>query len=157
MYWKMPHINKIYEALSAIADERITLEQDKKSAKVYSTSGNKFYTVKYDKETSAIMSDDNSAYYTDTLSYPMIAMLMLLSEIQYNTDLLPFLKNIKWKDINQKFNNDYDKSTDFVLNNLSADGVDVIWIKSEIEKIYDFVCSLKLSFLGEKSLPSKVY
>lgn len=33
MYWKKPRINKIYEALSAIADERITMEQDKKVQK----------------------------------------------------------------------------------------------------------------------------
>lgn len=156
MYWKQPHINKIYEALSAIADERIKLESNK-IAKVYSTSGNKFYTVEYDKENRLIISDDNSAYYADTLSYPMIAMLMLLGEIEYNKELLQYLKGIKWKDLNQKYKNDYDKSTREVLESLKSKGVDIEPLEKEVERIYSKVKELKLGFLGEKRIPSKVY
>lgn len=157
MFWKQPHINKIYEALSAIADDRITLDLEQNKAKVYSTSGNKYYTVEYNREQLSIMSDDNSAYYTDTLSYPMIAMLMLLGEIAYDSNLLPYLKDIKWKDLNQKYKNDYDKSTNEVLQRLKSQGIDTDWIKSEIEKIYKSVIALKLSQFGEKRRPSKLY
>ncbi len=43
MKWKHPSITKIYEALGAVADDRVLVSGN--SAKVYSSSRNKFYNV----------------------------------------------------------------------------------------------------------------
>lgn len=156
MVWKSPHISKIYEALTAIADSRIELDGPSK-AKCYSSSKGKYYEIEYDSETGSMMSNDNTAYYTDSVSYPMVALLMLKGKIDYNDSLLNLLKGIYWKDINQKFKNDYDKAIEFVLADLQKKGIDVGFIRSEISKIYKEVCELKLNYLGEKRKPPVGY
>jgi len=51
MKWKHPPIIKIYEALGSVADGRVEVSGN--TAKVFSSSGNKFYVVSYDpKKTS---------------------------------------------------------------------------------------------------------
>ena len=156
MVWEKPHISKIYEALTALADSRIELLSPQK-AKCYSSSDNKFYEIEYDPKSDSIISNDNSAFYTGSLSYPMIAFLMLTGRIAYEKKLERPLSGIHWKDINQKFNNDYDSAVDYVLSRLKDKGVSVDFVRDEIGKIYKIVCSLKLNHLGEKRLPPKGY
>ncbi|MFA6602758.1 MAG: hypothetical protein WCT01_03050 [Candidatus Shapirobacteria bacterium] len=156
MIWKKPHISKIYEALTAIADSRIELDGPNK-AKCFSSSKGKFYETEYDSATNQIMSNDNTAYYTDSVSYPMIALLMLNGKIEYDQSLLETLKGIYWKDINQKFKNNYDQAIEFVLTDLSNKGVDISSLKLKIDNIFSNVCNLELSFLGPKRLPPSGY
>ena len=151
MIWKKPHISKIYEALTAIADDRIEMNGNK--AKCYSSSGDKVYDIQYDPINGSIMSNDNSAFYTYSLSYPMIAYLMLIGKIPYEKKLLEILKDICWKDINQKLKNDYDKSIKLVLGELKSEGEDIDFIRMEIQKIYNFVCKLEIKTLGKLQRP----
>jgi len=59
-----PPLIKIYEALGAIADQRIELIQGLfVEAKVYSSSREKYYTVTYDAANKAIMLNDNGSYW----------------------------------------------------------------------------------------------
>ena len=153
MIWKKPHISKIYEALTAIADDRIEINGNK--AKCYSSAGDKFYDIQYDSINGGIMSNDNSAYYTYSLSYPMIAYLMLINKIPYEKKLLDILKDICWNDINKSFKNDYDKSIKLVLGELKSEGEDIDFIKNEIQKIYNFVCKLEIKTLGKLQKPVK--
>lgn len=156
MVWKKPHISKIYEALTAISDERIEL-MGKNKARCYSSSKGKFYEIESDPETNSIMSNDNTAFYTDAVSYPMISLLMLKGKISYEPKLLDLLKGIIWKDIMQKFKNDYDKGIDFVLADLRSKGIDVDFIQVEINKIYEVVSNLQLNYLGAKIKPPVAY
>jgi len=153
MIWKKPHISKIYEALTAIADDRIEINGNK--AKCYSPTGDKFYDIQYDPINGGIMSNDNSAYYTYALSYPMIAYLMLINKIPYEKKLLDILKDICWNDINKSFKNDYDKSIKLVLGELKSEGEDIDFIKNEVQKIYNFVCKLEIKTLGKLQKPVK--
>jgi hypothetical protein len=150
MYWKPPHIIKVYEALTAIADHRITLTSPT-TAKCFSSSGNKFYLVSYDPGSNSINSNDNSAFYTKTLSYPMIAMLMLSNKISYSSELLPALKGIFWKKLNQNFKNNYDNLLADLSEKLSPQ------INSEISQIYQEVIKLKLKSQGKISRPPDAY
>lgn len=152
MRWKRPHISKVYEALTAIADERIEIDSPN-HARCYSSSLNKFYDITWDFECDSIMSNDNSAYFTDSLSYPMIAVLLLKNKIAYNKKALYLLRNIHWKKINQQHKNNYDKAIESVLKELEVDGVNVLWLKKEIEKIHIAVCDLPLKQLGQKQQP----
>jgi hypothetical protein len=155
MIWKKPHISKIYEALTAIADDRIEINGNK--AKCYSSSDNKVYDIQYDLINGSIMSNDNAAFFTYSLSYPMIAYLMLIGKIPYEEKLLETLKDICWKDLNQKFKNDYDKSIKLVLGELKSEGEDVDFIREEIQKIYNFVCKLEIKTFGKLQRPPKGY
>ena len=155
MIWKSPHISKVYEALTAIADKRIEIEEN--IARCYSSSRGKFYEVKYDPKSDSIMSDDNTAYYTDSVSYPMIALLMLKGKLAYEERLLPMLEGIYWKDINQKFRNNYDEAIECVLTGLKEKGVDTQFVRMEIAKIYEEICNMKLNYLGQKRRPPEAY
>ena len=104
-FWKQPPFIKVYEALGAIADDRIKI--DGNSAKVYSSSGNKFYTVSYDPAGSSIMCNDNGSYWAGYLGYPAIAYLLKIGVIPFDLSLANLLKDIAWKDINQDFKNDF--------------------------------------------------
>ncbi|MEI6690669.1 MAG: hypothetical protein WCL07_02885 [bacterium] len=155
--WSTPHISKIYEALTAIADNRITLINGGNEARCYSSSKGKFYNVVYDPNTNSIMSDDNTAYYTGAVSYPMIALLMLKGVINYDNSLLSPLSNIVWKDIMTKYKNDYDKGITHVLKDLEKAGHDIKPIKSKIERIYQQAIRIRLKTLGRKLRPPKAY
>lgn len=152
MYWKKPHISKIYEALTAIADDRIKLNGN--NAKCYSPS-DKVYDIKYDPVIGSMMSNDNSAYYTYSLSYPMIAYLMLIGKIPYEQKLLEIFKDICWEDIYKQFKNDYDKSIKIVMGELKSEGTDVDFVRKEIEKIYNFTLTLKIKTFGSLQKPPK--
>jgi hypothetical protein len=157
MQWLKPkdeHI--VHEALSALADGRFELI-DENNAKCTSTSQGKFYSVKYDPKTHSIMSNDNMAYYRDEISYPMVAMLLKKGEIEFDQEILVYLKNIKWKDINQKNKNDYMKSVNEVLGYLEAQGVDIELISNEVDRIFEFIMKLNLNKLGDKVPPPNAY
>jgi hypothetical protein len=102
--WKLPPKIKIYEALGSVADSR--LEVMGNSAKVYSSSRGKYYTVTYDAAQQAIMCNDNGSYWQGYLGYPAIAYLLESGVISYDHDLAKLLGDIHWKDINQGFKND---------------------------------------------------
>lgn len=155
-YWQIPPIYKVYEAITCIADNRIEVSEDKTIAKTSSSSKNKTYTVEYNADKQEIMANDNSAYWTDTISYPMIALLMLREEIEYDEDLLKPMTNIYWKKINKKHKNNYKEATKEVLEGLK-DGYDIDWIQKEVEKIYEQVKNLKLKKLGKKRFPPKEF
>ncbi|MEI8067631.1 MAG: hypothetical protein WCG91_01615 [Candidatus Shapirobacteria bacterium] len=153
MIWKKAHVIKIYEALSAIADDRVEVFGNE--GRCFSPTGEKVWDIKYNPTNNSINSNDNSAYYTHSLSYPMIAYLMVVRVIPYKAELLDTLQNISWEDINENFKNDYDKSIKFVLGELKREGLDVEEIKKEVKKIYDFTCALKMKTLGEIQKPSR--
>ncbi|MFW5703067.1 MAG: hypothetical protein ACOCXP_03840 [Candidatus Dojkabacteria bacterium] len=155
-FWHKPkdeHI--VYEALSAIADGRIELLGDNK-ARCTSTSRGKFYEIEYDPETNAIMSNDNMAYYVDEVSYPMVAMLIKLGELEIGEDLLKYFEGIKWKDINQRNKNNYMKSVKEFLDGIDSNSKREE-VQTECRRIYDEVCKMKLQKLGKKKLPPKAY
>ena len=153
--WLSPSKPKIYEAFGAIADRRIRVHGDE--ATVISSSGGKSYSIKYCREQNAIMSNDNSSYYTGQLGYPSIAYLMEIGEIEFNRDLLSHFKDIKWKDLNQRFRNDYQKTIDLVLSQLQDGGVDVRMVDAEADRILEVVINRKLLLLGERVKPPVGY
>jgi hypothetical protein len=153
MKWKNPPIIKIYEALGAIADNRIEISGN--IAKVYSSSGNKFYDVAYDADKKVIMANDNGSYWKGYLGYPSIAFLLKIGLLEFKPELAGLLKEIKWKDINQKFNNDFDKTFKYIESLLDVKARNNLadYVKSIDEKISE----LNLNLLGEKTIPPKGY
>ena len=155
MKWKLPPPIKIYEALGALADKR--LEVDGNIAKVYSSSGNKFYTVLYDADNREIMTNDNGSYWQGYLGYPAIAFLMYIGVIHFNPIFADALKGIAWKDINTQFKNDFDKTREYIHTLLQEKRISVEDFLKEIDTIEKQVKALDLSLLGKKTKPPAGY
>lgn len=120
--WKIPPRIKVLEALGAIGDKRIEINGSK--AIVYSSSRNKFYSIEYNKENNIISSNDNGSYWKGYLGYPGIAYLISIGELPIESQLCEQLRDIKWKDINQKFKNDFSKTEEDVIKLFEKRGGD---------------------------------
>ena len=153
MKWLQPPITKIYEALGSIADGRIEISGN--TAKVYSSSRNKYYDVTYDPETKSIMANDNASYWNGYLGYPSICFLMKAGIISYDSSLALILKGISWKDINQKFKNDFEKALAYILESKTED--ERKQLELYVNKASEEIKNLDLNILGKRQLPPKGY
>lgn len=153
MKWKYPPIIKIYEALGSIADNRLYVSEN--TAKVYSSSGNKFYEVTYDPEKNAIMANDNGSYWKGYLGYPAIAFLFKIGLLDFRPDMARLLKGIKWKDINQKFKNDFDKTLGLIEDSLDQNYKEAL--SAYVNEVDKQIRELDLNLLGAKTMPPEGY
>lgn len=154
MKWKLPPQIKVYEALGSIADNRIEINGNE--ANVFSSSRGKFYSVKHDGK-NAIMCNDNGSYWIGYLGYPAIAFLMLKGKIKFNTKSTEALKDIKWKDANVKFKNNYEKTEEYVLKIVKERGFNTAELKAEVDFIFEQIKGLDLELFGEKTKPPTGY
>lgn len=153
MKWKHPPVPKIYEALGTVVDGRIELNGD--TAKVFSSSGQKFYEVQYDPAENAIMANDNASYWQGYLGYPAIAMLFKLGVLEYKPEMAELLKGIAWKDLNQKFKNNFEKTVAHIEESMSDEDREKLHAyTSQIDKD---IKKLNLSLLGNKVKPPEGY
>ncbi len=155
MKWKTPPKIKIYEALGTIGDGRIEISGN--AAKVFSSSGNKFYSVEYDSGKNAITANDNGSYWIGYLGYPAITFLLAKGIIRHNSEFAVALKDIPWKDVNTKFKNDFQKTEEYVKNLLVNKGIDVKKFSAEIDEIYKEAKKLDLKKLGRTAKPPEGY
>ena len=146
---------KLYEALGTLADARIEVHGN--SAKVYSSSGNKYYEVEYDPINGAITANDNGSYWVGYLGYPSIAFLLATGVIHYAPELAQQLKGFAWKDINQKFKNNFDQTQEYVDAQVTARGGDVKQFHQALGKVLEQVNAMKLSKLPTTKQPPKGY
>ncbi|HEX7651537.1 MAG TPA: hypothetical protein VF439_02360 [Candidatus Paceibacterota bacterium] len=153
MKWEMPPDIKIYEALGAVADGRV--EADGNAAKVYSSSGNKYYDVAYDAAEGAIMANDNGSYWKGYLGYPAIAYLMSTGVLPYDESLGALMKGVAWKDINTKFKNDFDKTLAFILKDIPADARTAL--SAQVADVQRGIRRLDLNLLGKRKTPPAGY
>lgn len=153
MHWLHPPKEKIYEALGALADERIEVYGN--SAKVYSSSRNKFYRVDYDPDTQSIMANDNASFYREYLGYPAIAFLMAIGELFYEPKVAELLKGIHWKDLNEKYKHDFEETIEHVYRERTIDERRLI--EDEVRNIEEQLRQKHYSLLGEKIPPPSGY
>ncbi|MBI4964490.1 MAG: hypothetical protein HY913_14525 [Desulfomonile tiedjei] len=152
--WKIPPKAKIYEALSAIADGRVSPKGDQQ-AEVVSSSGAKTYLVEWSEDLSGITSNDNASFWQGYMGYPIIAVLMLLGRLHFKREVADMLSGIPWKQINKQFRNDYDKAVDSVLGQLEAQGLRRETITDEVDRILAQIEKMELEKLPRKKPPPK--
>lgn len=116
MEWTVPPRIKVLEALGSLADGRVQVEGD--TAKVFSSSGSKFYSVIFDPSSNTISCNDNGSYWQGYLGYPAIAFLMEEQLLPFDRKVASWLKGIAWKDINQQFKNDWDKTETYICDEI---------------------------------------
>ena len=153
MKWQHPPIIKIYEALGSVADDRVEIYGN--TAKVYSSTRNKYYDVTFDPDKKSIMANDNGSYWKGYLGYPSIAFLMKRCVISYEQQIGALLKGIAWKDINQKFKNDFDKTLEYILSTKNKDEKKLL--EEFVKKVDVEISNLNLSLLGKKTIPPDGY
>lgn len=131
---KMPPKAKIYEAFSAIADNRIAIKENE--ATVKSSDLKKEYQIKW--QDNKISSTDNATFWQGYPGYPVIAIWLETGIIDYNKDITNGFKNINWHELNNKYKRNYDKAVQEVLDSLPNKD-DII---KEVDNIYTKLESL---------------
>ena len=155
MQWKISPEIKIYEALGCLADER--LRKVDGEVRVYSSSGQKFYTVTFDEKKKAIMTNDNGSYWVGYLGYPAIAYLMSIDELPFNQKYAESLKGIAWKDINTKNKNDFEKTLLEVRWIIKNKGINLKEFDQFVEQVLREIKTKKFKLLGKKKQPPRGY
>jgi hypothetical protein len=122
--WKMPPLAKVYEALGAIGDGRVRVE-DGRRASVTSSDGSKTYTVETSADGTEISSNDNASFWQGYLGYPAIAMLIARGVIDADQAAIRALAGVPWKELNSRYRNDYDRTLEEVMRDAAARGYDV--------------------------------
>jgi hypothetical protein len=139
--WKMPPLAKVYEALGAIGDGRVRIE-DAYHASVTSSDGAKVYTVETSEDGTEISSNDNASFWQGYLGYPAIAVLIARGLIDADENATRALAGVAWKELNTRYRNDYDRTLEHVLEDAVARGDDVDAIRVAAAAVLEAVRKL---------------
>lgn len=145
---KLPPIEKIYEAYSAIADKRITLFN--KKAQVKSSDRKKIYTILWQNNTYS--SNDNATYWQGYPGYPIIAVLMLQKKLPLNIAEANLLKNVNWNQLNKEFKRNYAKAVNYIIR---ARNLNKNTLNKSVKQVYRQIENLNLEIKRGKSHPAK--
>lgn len=141
---KMPPIQKILEAYTAIVDKHVELKNNE--ALVTSSNGAKTYTVSWDND--IYHSNDNATYWQGYAGYPIIAVLMLQGKIPFDQKLADNFASVNWNEVNAKFKRNYAKAASEVIKKKGLDEKEVM---VELERVYgalkDLPITIKRGFL----------
>ncbi len=80
---------------------------------------------------------------------------MKIGVLSYDEHAGNHLKNISWKDINQKFKNDFDKTLEYILLEKTEEERGLL--KEFCEAVLQEINALGLGYLGKKTLPPQGY
>jgi hypothetical protein len=115
--WKMPPKIKIYEALGALADQRVSLTGPT-TAQVQSSAHDKTYYVEWSEDLYKMTSNDNASYWQGYIRYPMIAILLQLGKLSFHHDTANLLADVPWKSIHEKFKRDDNGAVHHILDRI---------------------------------------
>jgi len=130
----MPPIAKVYEALGAIGDGRVHIF-DASHASVTSSDGSRTYRIETSADGREISSDDNASYWQGYLGYPAIAVMIARGLFRPSPDVLKALTAIPWKEWNNRFHNDYERTLAEVMCRAEDQGFDPAAIRAEAEAL----------------------
>lgn len=136
---KLPPIEKIPEAYSAIVDGRVEITDN--TALVKSSDLKKVYTIKW--HDNMYYSNDNSTYWQNYPGYPVLAVLMLQDRLPYNESITSYFKNVNWHKLNEENKRDYKASVSQILSSLSDSDQKTVY--DEIDKVYEVIKSLDIT------------
>lgn len=132
--WKMPPLAKIYEALGALGDGRVQLE-DERHASVLSSDRSRTYQVEIAADRRSISSNDNASYWQGYLGYPAIAVMLRRGLCPVRAEAINALTGIPWKELNRRFRNDYRRTIEEVMRQAEQRGFDAKVIAVEAEAV----------------------
>lgn len=136
---KLPPIEKIPEAYSAIVDDRIELKDS--LAYVASSNKEKRYTVLFDKDCYA--SNDAATYWQGYPGYPILAVMMMQGILPYNESVAVLFQGVDWHALNKKYKRNYAAALTSLYAQMKQE--DVLQAQAEIAKVYDALSQLSFS------------
>jgi hypothetical protein len=139
--WKMPPIAKVYEALGAIGDGRVHIE-DARRALVTSSDATKTYEVEVSEDGAEISSNDNASFWQGYLGYPAIAVMIARGLIDADETTVKALAGVPWKQLNTQYRNDYERTLEDVMQRATAKGYDPAAITAAAEAVLNAVRSI---------------
>ena len=104
---KMPPVEKIYEAWSAVADGRVTIDDAARKATVVSGDRTREYAVSWSDDGSVYNSNDNATYWRGYAGYPVIAVMMMQGRLPLDRLEAERYADDNWKKINTEYHNNY--------------------------------------------------
>ena len=137
----MPPIIKVYEAIGALGDGRVRLE-DGGRARVTSSEGNKTYEVEISTDGREVSSNDSGSYWQGYLGYPAIAVLLARGLYRPPAKVIDAIAGIPWKEINRRNKNDYEKTLNEVNQIVEQSGHDPDAVRAEAEAVMDALTKL---------------
>ncbi|HSY79771.1 MAG TPA: hypothetical protein VK884_09180 [Verrucomicrobiae bacterium] len=140
--WKIPPLIKAYEALGAIGDGRVRIE-DERLATVTSSDGSKTYEVETSADGREIASNDNASYWQGYVGYPAIAVLIARGFYRPPANVTDALAGVAWKELNRKYKNDWAKTIADVDTEMEQGGHDPDAVRSEAEAVLTFLRALR--------------
>ena len=153
---KMPPIEKVYEAWSALADGRVKIDPESTvetgKALVGSSDDAKEYTVTW-REGDIYTSNDNATYWQLYPGYPIIAVLMLQHRLpEPSAELLAKFGGINWNAVNKAAKGNYAKA---FAEAAAEAGIPVENARSEAETVMSQLSALPLSIKRGSLRPPK--
>lgn len=124
---KLPPLQKVYEAWSAVADRRVAsdaLEAPEGHARVASSDGAKSYTVSWragDNGATTYSSNDNATYWQGYAGYPLVAVLMEQGRLTLDRDAAEQFAQVNWTELNERCKRDYAKAAALVISERGLD------------------------------------
>lgn len=143
---KLPPLEKIAEAYTAIVDERIIMKE--REAIVLSSNGEKKYIIRWND--SSYYSSDNATYWQGYAGYPVIAVLMLQNKLSFDKSILKYFSKIPWNKLNKEYKRDYAKVLNLILDKYDDEIKKTI--HTSISKVYKELEQLDISLTRKKSL-----
>ncbi|MBQ6655176.1 MAG: hypothetical protein IJM79_06610 [Erysipelotrichaceae bacterium] len=150
MMKKLPPIEKIYEAYSAIADGRVNMHEH--YAEVTSSDRTKDYIVTFNNR--VYSSNDNGSYWQSYAGYPIIAVLMLQGLLSYDASTAMLFKNINWKKLNTQYKNRYSEAVKEIFRDLRNKGVDTDEVSRQVQGVYNELKRLDISLKKSSTKPN---
>lgn len=148
---KLPPIEKIYEAYSAIADERVTLLAEQ--AIILSSNRTREYTVIWSGTTYS--ANDSATYWQGYAGYPVIAVLMLQGRLPLNRDIAGKFAGINWTELNALSKRDYAKAVDTAFEQLHYDKDTQKELRMEAGQVYEALKKLDIRIKRASPRPPK--
>ena len=147
---KIGPIEKVYEAYSAIADERVRISEGECSAVVESSDRQKSYIVTWAEN--IYTSNDNASYWQGYAGYPIIAVLMLQEKLPLEHPIMESFRGIDWHQLNEKHKRDYASAAQEAI---VAKGLDPNEAKNAAEKVIEGLRTLDIVVKRGKLRPPK--
>ncbi len=149
--WKLPPRAKVFEAFTAVADDRVRLDGPG-SATVVSSAGDKTYDVEWSEDGRTVAANDNASYWQGYLGYPIIAVLLARGELRAGEDTVAALAGIPWRELNKRYRRDYDAAIAHVLGSLPQDRAALI--ERQVDDVVAQLAALGLQRAGRGRRPA---
>lgn len=140
---KLPPIEKISEAWSALADARVK-DVGENRYTVLSSDGAKTYTILYNPENNTYASNDSATFWQGYPGYPVLAVMMHKGILPYDPEVAKKWKDINWNALNRQMKRNYAAVVDKICGERSIDRNEYLQFAGQIlDKLSTLPASVK--------------